>query len=217
MESLRQMEPAIAELERVGSPREVAAALLLGKATGALHFDFGISAELKKAQEWLGSRGFTVAAQKDSGGAPILSVKTPANITAIVSKQTAATLESPRVARSLAGWAAVQQLVAGGKYAVTKGDKDVATDVPWYLLAETLERQAERSGVGVQRYKGLGEMNAEQLWETTMDPERRTLLRVSMEDANAATDEFNRLMGAEVAPRKEFIFAHAKQVKNLDV
>jgi DNA gyrase subunit B len=50
-----------------------------------------------------------------------------------------------------------------------------------------------------------------------MDPERRTLLRVNMEDANAAVAEFDRLMGAEVAPRKEFIFAYAKQVKNLDV
>ncbi|HAL60875.1 MAG TPA: DNA topoisomerase IV subunit B, partial [Chloroflexi bacterium] len=69
----------------------------------------------------------------------------------------------------------------------------------------------------VQRYKGLGEMNPDQLWETTMDPEGRTILQVTIEDAAKADRTFNMLMGAEVPPRKRFIQTHAKQVRHLDV
>ncbi|MCL5011058.1 MAG: DNA topoisomerase (ATP-hydrolyzing) subunit B [Patescibacteria group bacterium] len=73
------------------------------------------------------------------------------------------------------------------------------------------------SGVNVQRYKGLGEMNAEELWETTMNPENRILLKVTIDDAKEADRMFDILMGEEVAPRKKFIQTHAKNVKNLDV
>ena len=72
-------------------------------------------------------------------------------------------------------------------------------------------------GISVQRYKGLGEMTPTQLWETTMDPENRVLLKVNIEDAEKADEIFSMLMGDEVAPRKRFIQTHAKYVKNLDV
>ena len=74
-----------------------------------------------------------------------------------------------------------------------------------------------KHGLGIQRYKGLGEMNPNQLWETTMNPEVRTLMKVKLEDVPGVDEIFTILMGDEVEPRRNFIQAHALEVRNLDV
>jgi len=92
------------------------------------------------------------------------------------------------------------------KYAYSDKDKD-----------KMVKEMGGGEKVGIQRYKGLGEMNPDQLWETTMNPTNRTLLLVTVEDAAESDRTFDMLMGDEVAPRKKFIQTHAKSVRNLDV
>ncbi|MFS8664271.1 MAG: DNA gyrase subunit B [Limnochordales bacterium] len=100
-------------------------------------------------------------------------------------------------------------------YGVRKG-KEMHYAYSDQELDELLERIG-RQGVTIQRYKGLGEMNAEQLWETTMNPETRTIRQLTLEDAEMADEIFSILMGEQVEPRREFIQAHAREVQNLDV
>jgi DNA gyrase subunit B len=94
------------------------------------------------------------------------------------------------------------------EYAYTEADKTEILD--------SLKKE-KAVGISIQRYKGLGEMNPEQLWETTMNPENRVLLKVEIEDAKEADHIFDTLMGEEVLPRKKFIQTYAKKAKNLDI
>lgn len=116
------------------------------------------------------------------------------------------------------GFTLESYLVPSGQklFEVLEEDKPA---IPLYTLLELSDyiKENGRKGIEIQRYKGLGEMNADQLWETTMDPEKRTLIQVTIPDMVAADQMFTMLMGEEVAPRRSFIEHHALSVKNLDV
>ena len=101
------------------------------------------------------------------------------------------------------------------RYVLRRGENTIPINDLRGLLAAV--RSAGEKGLQITRFKGLGEMNAEELKETTLDPSNRTMLQVRMEDAGAADELFRVLMGDQVEPRREFIEKHALEVKNLDV
>ncbi|HYN63217.1 MAG TPA: DNA topoisomerase IV subunit B, partial [Candidatus Limnocylindrales bacterium] len=94
------------------------------------------------------------------------------------------------------------------RYAQTEKERDLAV--------KELSREGKTKNISVQRFKGLGEMNADQLWETTMNPETRTLLQVSVREPSGADEVFSTLMGERVEPRRDFIRGEARKVRNLD-
>ncbi|MEM9975545.1 MAG: DNA topoisomerase (ATP-hydrolyzing) subunit B [Pseudomonadota bacterium] len=128
------------------------------------------------------------------------------------------TLDGPVIrgpeARRLGGHTEALQEVYGTPARLVRREKETMIHGPRELLDAILE-EGER-GLSLQRYKGLGEMNPDQLWETTLDPEARTLLQVKVEDLAEADDLFTKLMGDVVEPRREFIQTNALSVENLD-
>ena len=112
-------------------------------------------------------------------------------------------------------WVRERALLAA-KISLTKGEKAILKDATFPEVLRELLSEGERS-ISVQRYKGLGEMNPDQLWETSMDPDKRTLYKVNIEDAEAADGLFSLLMGEEVEPRRAFINQNALNVINLDL
>ena len=98
---------------------------------------------------------------------------------------------------------------------LVKGEDSYSISGPSDLYKTSID--LGRKGLGIQRYKGLGEMNPDQLWETTLDPDARTLLKVSIDDAAEADNVFATLMGEEVEPRRNFIQERALEVENIDI
>jgi DNA gyrase subunit B len=122
-------------------------------------------------------------------------------------------LSGPEWGELAALYAAIAE-IGPGPHRLENGEQEEVDDV--FGAVEALKKAAAQ-GQNIQRYKGLGEMNPQQLWETTMDPERRTLLQVRVDDTVEANDVFSILMGDAVEPRREFIEKHALDVQNLDV
>ncbi len=109
----------------------------------------------------------------------------------------------------------IKERCGGRDFAIIRG-QDEAPAQGFFGLLEAVLAEAYK-GIGIQRYKGLGEMNPEQLWETTMDPEKRMLMKVTMDDYEEADDIFSKLMGDKVEPRREFIEQNALMVSELDI
>jgi DNA gyrase subunit B len=151
-------------------------------------------------------------------------VSTEARKLDTLAKEQAAAYAKPSTLRTLKKGAVVEQEPAAAEGDGDDGAEEAAADtkgkpVPVTRPSELLDAvlAAGRKGLSIQRYKGLGEMNAEQLWETTLDPANRSLLRVEVAQADVADEIFTRLMGDVVEPRREFIQDNALSVANLDV
>jgi DNA gyrase subunit B len=143
-----------------------------------------------------------------------LAVSTRSNGTAhrtIIDRELVQTPEFEEVRRT------ARSLLGAGDPPFTLGEDGQGTPVTSLPAAVAQIMTQARKGLEIQRYKGLGEMNPEQLWETTMSPESRTLLQVKIEDAYEADEIFSTLMGDEVEPRRKFIEANALSVRNLDI
>ncbi|HEY5674101.1 MAG TPA: DNA topoisomerase (ATP-hydrolyzing) subunit B [Malonomonas sp.] len=138
------------------------------------------------------------------------------NLHARIDRQTVETLSSHEYKLLLQSYRQVEDICQGGPAVLTEeGKKDIFIEDRKELLETFLARA--KKGQYIQRYKGLGEMNPDQLWETTMDAEKRVLLQVAIQDAIEADEIFTVLMGDQVEPRREFIEKNALNVSNLDV
>ncbi len=209
---LREFLGWVRPLSSLGLAPELVGPFMHGAQQGAYRLAFEGEDSVRALAAWLASQGFECS--------PRIDDKTREYFIEVSGY---GTINVPRVLESASAHHASQlfpqlaQWVNGHTYTVSRRDNTVASDIPWQELPHALERSSERQGIGLQRYKGLGEMNPEQLWETTMNPATRTLLQVSVEDAADADRAFTELMGDLVQPRKEWIQAHARQVKNLDI
>jgi DNA gyrase subunit B len=170
-------------------------------------------AELVATAPELEPIGFELAVDPEHGGMRIV-VRVRQNGGAQETVIDAAFLASPEVAE-LQRLAAELRAAGTAPFTIAAGEK--ASPAPTLSTAVTEILAQARKGLDVQRYKGLGEMNPEQLWATTMNPDTRTLLQVRVEDAYEADEIFSTLMGDEVEPRRRFIEDNALTVKNLDV
>ena len=213
LQRLIDYDHQVESLVRLGIGREVVECLLdSGLAERA---DFEDAGKLARLAETIAERGHRVGEVELDGDSGLLEFRVRSRDTGQrefrVSHELAQSLEMRQLRRLRE---ALPEL-ATPPLVVVEGDQRRSLDSKEELLAFLME--SGRKGLVIQRYKGLGEMNPEQLWETTMDPARRRVLQVRIEDATKADELFSVLMGDEVAPRREFIEENALDVRNLDV
>jgi DNA gyrase subunit B len=181
-----------------------------------LELDAATPASVEQLLESLPSNGFTLSVlERDDAGLRIKVVEELSSAAQIV-PLSAELLGSPIYANLRKAYGRLADVVGPPPFALTLGKKRAEALTFSDLRSGALDL-AKEAGIQLSRFKGLGEMNAAQLWATTMDPDRRLLIRVDVEDAHAADMLFSMLMGDQVEPRRLFIEENAKDVKFLDV
>ncbi|MCJ7605529.1 MAG: toprim domain-containing protein, partial [Dehalococcoidales bacterium] len=213
MESLTALDKCLSEVENNNIMSYERAEVLLMK-EALQHLDFNNREQMYDMARWLGDMfGITINTHSDPDTSSY-HIEIPDKIGNVrLDKEL---LENPILGRCFTVYPKVKTFVENKKYMVFKRDKEIGKDLTWRQVLELLDSNGSKAGVTLQRYKGLGEMTAEQLWETTMNPATRTILQVNVEDSAKADEIFQMLMGGEVPPRKAFIQAHAKSA-NIDV
>ena len=217
-DSMKELNDNLEELMKEAKiPREFGEFLLRTDLYSRLDFNKANREFMLDVAKWFQEHDFPFNLRDDSGKDEYWIDVTGKKDNGRVDRVDKKLLENPLLRQCLTAYPKVKRFVENQSYFVMKNKRELGADIPWYKVIELLNKRPDTSGITIQRYKGLGEMSAEQLWETTMNPETRTLLTVNVEDATRADRVFTTLMGSEVPPRKAFIQAHAKSVKNLDI
>jgi DNA gyrase subunit B len=213
MESLSSYLETAERLIRRGSPMVLLQALIKARVNSKAVFSD--KAKCQELASFLAEQGLIIdrleADEEHSLFEIFLTVPGEASQAAHVSWDLITSADYAQLYRLAEALAGAEQ----GPYTLSRNGDDLSLANAQALLESLLAAGAK--GLNLQRYKGLGEMNPEQLWETTMDPERRTLLQVKVEDDVIADDLFTTLMGDQVEPRRDFIYDNALEVRALDI
>ncbi|MDR1856777.1 MAG: DNA topoisomerase (ATP-hydrolyzing) subunit B [Desulfovibrio sp.] len=215
MEGIQRQEHRIGEAERGGVPRDLFLALTL--------YPGQIDVQRMETPDgdllsWLDGRGYQMTLEREAGAEEGEEERLFVRFQSHGGHQTRRGVDffNSRLFRQTWGYFRdVREQCGDLAFTVRCKDAAYRAEDVFQLLGKVLEEA--RKGINIQRYKGLGEMNPEQLWETTMNPERRVLLKVRVDDANEASEAFEELMGDRVAPRRDFIERNALSVQDLDI
>ncbi|WP_297057526.1 DNA topoisomerase (ATP-hydrolyzing) subunit B [Thermosulfurimonas sp.] len=218
LEHLAGLERALSELLRRGIPPEGVLILVRQGFTRADHFDD--EERVRELTRVFREKGYAVGRVKPSAHREsAYEFEVTSTRSGYVSFSVGPELPTRREFREVLRYYGKLKPYLGKEVRLEVGEDTGVWEDLVSGLSSILSRVRElgRKGLHIQRYKGLGEMNPSQLWETTMDPERRTLLRVEVQDAAEADELFTTLMGEKVEPRREFIQTHAMEYRELDV